>query len=351
MSITKNHGGLVKDIAKFLNRKGLRDNKIRTADLGVVISLISQADYNDRITIPVGEKLINDSFKFKEDAEDGGRRSVLPLAMLLDSHDKHDKTFLLAEKRREKREDGSYGKRITTIGVFSTVRNAEQAKISPILRWDAHHTVVGSLVGWLEKESKRCQGRSKSKKKKRESVEDESSSNKVQRISPTSKESIIGGLGEVTLEEVQKALVQMRTAEDEKLRTSVLHYSLNGVAGTMKINPAGFVLASELVANCEELHYEDSETSRVARINSQWHIETFGLVQVMVPNKCSIVSNSHMSRLNKCKEMIKRLRHLFRGKRCRFKWDNTRYLAAFGLHNLGGSVKGLQMAVAPTPNC
>ena len=117
MSILKNHGGLVKDIAKFLNRKGLRDNKIRTADLGVVISLILQADYNNRITIPVGEKLINDSFKFEEDAEDGGRRSVLPLTMLLDSHDKHDKTFLLAEKRQEKREDGSYGKTITTVYV------------------------------------------------------------------------------------------------------------------------------------------------------------------------------------------------------------------------------------------
>ena len=66
----------------------------------MVISLISQADYNNRITIPVDGKLINESFKFEEGAEDGGRRSVIPLAMLLDSHDKHDKTFLLAAKCR-----------------------------------------------------------------------------------------------------------------------------------------------------------------------------------------------------------------------------------------------------------
>ena len=43
-----------------------------------------------------------------------------------------------------------------------------------------------------------------------------------------------------------------------------------------------------------------------------------------------------------------RLQHLFRGERCRLKWDNMRYLAAFGLNNLGGSVEGLQMAVATT---
>ena len=73
MSITKNHGGLVKVIAKLLGRTGLREKKFRTADLGVVINLISQAEYNNGITIPVGKKLINGWFKFKEDAEDRGR--------------------------------------------------------------------------------------------------------------------------------------------------------------------------------------------------------------------------------------------------------------------------------------
>ena len=191
-------------------------------------------------------------------------------------------------------------------------------------------------MGWLEEESARCQRRTKSKK--RVSIEEKSSSNKTQKISPASKESIIGGL---TLEEAQKALVEMRTAEDKKLRTSVLHYSLDGVSGTVHINPSGFVLASELVANCEELHYEDTEALRAARAKTQWHHETFGAVQFMVPNKCSIVSKHYMSRLNKCKEMIRRLRHLLNGKRCRIKWDNMRYLAAFDLYNLGGSIEGL----------
>ena len=73
----------------------------------------------------------------------------------------------------------------------------------------------------------------------------------------------------------------------------------------------------------------------------QWHFETFGAIQLMVPNKSSIVSNNYMSRINKYKEMINRLQHLLNGRRCRIKWDNMQHLAAFDLYNLGGSVEGL----------
>ena len=98
-----------------------------------MINLISQKAYNDRISIPVDKQLINNSFKFDEN---GGKQSVLQLAVFLDSsYDESDKTVLIVEKRRKKREDGSYGKTCTTIGVLSTVRNAEQAsEISPILK-------------------------------------------------------------------------------------------------------------------------------------------------------------------------------------------------------------------------
>ena len=245
MPITKNHRGLVTVIAKLLGRTGFRGKRFRTADLGLVINLISQAAYNGRISISVDEQLINNSFKFDEN---GGKRSVLQLAVFLDSsYDESDKTVLIVEKKREKREDGSNGRTNTTIGVFSTVRNAEQAsEISPILKWDAHHSIVGSLVGWLEEESTRCQKRTKSKK--RVSIEEESSSNKVQRISPASKESIIGGL---TLEEEQKALVEMRNKEDKKLGTSVLQYSLDGVAGTATLQCTNIVHKSQINGRAE----------------------------------------------------------------------------------------------------
>ena len=73
----------------------------------------------------------------------GGSRSVIPLADLLDSYDENDKTVILVEKARELREDGRYGNTITTIGVFRTVRIAEQVtEVTPILKWDVHHTVV-----------------------------------------------------------------------------------------------------------------------------------------------------------------------------------------------------------------
>ena len=221
--------------------------------MGVVFNLISQAQYNDGITIAVDGKLIKDSFKLDEATVNGGSRSVIPLADLLDSYDENDKTVILVEKARELREDGRYGNRITTIGVFRTVRIAEQVtEVAPILKWDVHHTVVKSLVDWLENESTRCQKRSKTKRKV--STEEESSSKKAQKISPASKESI---LNTITLEDARMALEEMRSAEDKKQRTSVLCYSLDGVAGTLHVNPSSFVLVSELVANCgEELHYK-----------------------------------------------------------------------------------------------
>ena len=121
MPIIKNNRGLVTVIAKFLGRTGFKGKRFRTADLGLVINLISQAAYNDRISIPVDEQLINNSFKFDEN---GGQQSVLQLAVFLDSsYNESDKTVLIVEKRLEKREDSSYGKTCTTIGVFSTVRN------------------------------------------------------------------------------------------------------------------------------------------------------------------------------------------------------------------------------------
>ena len=137
MPITKRHGVLIKVIAKFLDKTGFKDKRFRTEDLGLVFNLISQAQYNVGITIAVDGKLINDSFKLDEAIANGGYRSVLPLADLLDSYDKNDKTVLLVEKTREKGEDGSYGSRITTIGVFRTVRIAEQVtEVTPILKWE-----------------------------------------------------------------------------------------------------------------------------------------------------------------------------------------------------------------------
>ena len=321
MLIATHHGGLVKIVARFLNKAGLRDRKFRTADLGLVLNLISQADYNDKIMIPTDEQLINKAFKFKEEAE-GGRRSVLPLVHLLDSVKEGDKTFLLVEKKREKGEDGCNGNTCTTIGVFSSVQVANQTtQISPIMKWDAHHSISNLLVKWLKSESGRRLKKAKSRR--RVSSGEASTSDKRHKISDP-------------------------TLHEEEKGTSVLHYSLNGVVGMMHINPSGAVLGSDLVAHCEDLHYEDTDELRVERERTRWRLETVGAVQVMVPNRFSIVASNYLSKLKKFKEMDRRLRHLFRGLRCRFKWENMRYLAAFGLHNLGGSVEGLQMAVAAT---
>ena len=72
MSIIKRHGALVKVIAKLLDKTGFKDKRFRTEDLGVVFNLISQARYNDGITIAVDGKLIKDLFKLDEAIVNGG---------------------------------------------------------------------------------------------------------------------------------------------------------------------------------------------------------------------------------------------------------------------------------------
>ena len=241
---------------------------------------------------------------------------------MLDSVEEGDKTFLLIEKKHERGEDGCNGNRCTTIGVFSTTKAADRTThISPILKWDAHHSLPNLLVDWLESESGRRLKKMKSRRKV--SSGEESASDKRHKIS------------DLTLHEEEKC-------------TSVLHYNLNGVVGMMHIDPSGVVLGSDLVAHCQDLHYEDTDELRTEREGTRWHLETVGALQVMVPNRSAIVCANYLSTLKKSKEMIRRLRHLFRGERCRFRWENMQYLAAFGLHNLGGSVEGLQMAVAAT---
>ena len=73
MSFAKNYAGLVKVIAKFLHQSGLKDRKIRTADLAAALPLVADADQE----VPVGEQLINGAFKFDDD------RSVVPLYLLI----------------------------------------------------------------------------------------------------------------------------------------------------------------------------------------------------------------------------------------------------------------------------
>ena len=86
--IIKQHGALVKVIAKLLDKTGFNDKRFRTKDLGVVFNLILQARYNDGITIAVDGQLINGLFKLDEAIANGGYQSVLLLADLLDSYDK-----------------------------------------------------------------------------------------------------------------------------------------------------------------------------------------------------------------------------------------------------------------------
>ena len=96
MSFAKNYAGLVKVIAKFLNQTGLKDRKIRTADLAAALTLVADADQE----FPVDGKLINGAFKL------GDKRAVVPLHLLIDSLDSNDRAVLYVERSRDRGPDG-----------------------------------------------------------------------------------------------------------------------------------------------------------------------------------------------------------------------------------------------------
>ena len=332
----KNYAGLVKVISKFL-QSGLKDKKIRTVDLAAALTLV----VGDAQELPVDGKLINGAFKFEDN------RSVVPLHLLFDSLNSNDRAVLCVEKVRDRGADGrgKGGKTSVTIGVFSSVEKAEQVTaISPIGKWSPHRLLIISLNTWLAEEvARRREKKNKNSKKgkaARRVSEGGPSPNKRERkrqhtSDPAPKEAFANALRdaekaatalEAAFEAVKAAVDNMAADDipvgndselhpsyhDEGKCTSILHYTLDGVAGTMRINPSGFVLSSDLVNNCEKLLYEDTDELRKDRESTQWHLETVGAVQVMVPNRYSIVASNHLSRFKTSNKKVKRLRHLFR---------------------------------------
>lgn len=70
------------------------------------------------------------------------------------------------EKKHEKGEDGRNSNRFITISVFSTVQVADMiTQISPILKWDALHSLPNFLVNWLESKSGQRLRKAKSRRK------------------------------------------------------------------------------------------------------------------------------------------------------------------------------------------
>ena len=170
---------------------------------------------------------------------------------------------------------------------------AEQVTtISPIGKWSPHHLLITSLNTWLADEAARRQKKNSKKGNKkaarRVSIEGGSPNKrkpKRQHMSdPAPKEAFANAIRdaekaasalEAALEAVKAAVDNMAADDipvendglfpgyrDEEKCTSILHYTLDGVAGTMRINPSGFVLGSDLVNNCEKLLYEDTDELR-----------------------------------------------------------------------------------------
>jgi len=124
---------------------------------------------------------------------------------------------------------------------------------------------------------------------------------------------------------------------------------INGRAcKSIMLKPNTVICLDDLVSNLLPLTYTDTEESRRKRCAKKYHVETFGAVQLFVPSGAVSYSASHLARLMSDSSIVKKLKKLLSGERCRFSAESMRKLTAFAQHNSGGSDEGTQMVIAGT---
>ena len=108
----------------------------------------------------------------------------------------------------------------------------------------------------------------------------------------------------------------------------------------------GIISVDDIMNNIEPLPYEDTPEAKASREKTQYTLETFGASQLFMPSRATHVRKGFLTILLKHHEMIKRLKRLFSGKRCRLSPMSMRLIIAFTLHNFKGSDEGTTMTLA-----
>jgi len=352
-------------------RDSLMGHRFRVDDVALALRLMTGYDHSDTMKDGIAslEDLISKSFKYQKD------KAVVPLANLLDLPTKSKDDVLIVERERVVNiHDGRGGEWKYTIGVFADTDAAEGSEVSPAYKVaGCSDSFRGDFVQLLEKMAAQF-----SKKRQTRDDGQQSGAKKKARkksVTPQTPQEELDEAHRLAADaamSLKKALAAIETAEkrlgddgdkaectkeipsyekNQEECTSVLNYIIDGRAGTLRVNPQSFVCVQDLINCREELLYQDSDEMEKERHGTRFHMETAGAVQVMVPNRFTLVPTHHLSRYKKNSEMIKRLRKLFNGQRCKIKWPSFRFVPAYALHSLGVSMEGVQMILAASWRC
>ena len=371
MGFAKNRRDFVQMLGTHLYRPSNIGKRFRLEDVALALRLVVGYDHNDGMKndIPSLEDLISKSFKYEKGT------AVVRLVDLLGL--KKDSTDVLLVERVKDAEAhaGRGGGWRYTIGVFEDPDAANESEVSPAYKLA---TCSGDFRDTLVKE---LEGIAAQMRKKRQSRDDEHPSGTSKRarktsVTPLTPQEELDDAHRAATDaamSLKKALADIESAErrlgddiGDKAEctkeipryessgeecTSVLNYIIDGRAGTLRVNPQGFVCVQDLIDCREQLLYQDSDQMKEERHETKYHLETAGPVQVMVPNRFTLVATNHLGRYKRSNEMIKRLRRLFNGKKCKVKWSSFRYIPAYALHSLGVSMEGVQMILAASWRC
>ena len=147
-------------------------------------------------------------------------------------------------------------------------------------------------------------------------------------------------------EERAEAIEDATSTRADTAEGKPVHIISQGRATTIPMPSHGIITMDDIINNHEPLAYEDTPEARMSREQTHYTLETFGASQAFVPSRATIVRKGFFTKLLERNEMIKRLKRLFSGKRCRLSPMSMRLIIAFTLHNFKGSDEGTTMTLA-----
>ena len=123
--------------------------------------------------------------------------------------------------------------------------------------------------------------------------------------------------------------------------SDLLHFTMKGKAGVMKVYPGQSITHEDVLAALERANTEEGKTEEdglLKEAKSRYHREKFGVKDCWVPNNATAKSTSQLTLMQRDVDMLDHLRWLFSdNKQHRFKQENLRYMAACTLLGYGCS--------------
>ena len=124
------------------------------------------------------------------------------------------------------------------------------------------------------------------------------------------------------------------------------HYTLNGRAGQVCIGDGIFILG-DLENGLIDLPPEiDNPKSEGIRKHQKATPIKSGSSQWWTPNGTSLIQKSYLTKLRKSATIVKKLEDLFSGEKSLFSRGAQSIMAAYNLHNYGGSDESTEMITA-----